>query len=65
MKQFIGLILGLVVGIVGAVLFMQSLPSEEGSYEESTEQLAVALKKANMRIAAFEADGKTDNPSFL
>ncbi len=62
MKQFAGLILGLAVGIVGAVLFMQSLPPEEGSEEEENQRLLIELEKAARRVDALESEGKTGKP---
>ncbi len=53
------LVLGLVIGGVGASLFRDSLPGEEGSPEERAAELEVQLKKAENRIAALEASGKT------
>lgn len=62
MKHFAGLLIGLLVGIVGAILYTQSLPPEEGSLQEQAEQLGAALKKAKSRIAALEGEGKTGRP---
>jgi hypothetical protein len=62
MKHFAGLLIGLLVGIVGAILYTQSLPPEEGSLQEQAEQLGAALKKAESRIAALEGEGKTGRP---
>ncbi|GAA5481323.1 hypothetical protein Hsar01_00530 [Haloferula sargassicola] len=55
------LVLGLVIGGVGASFFRDSLPGEKGSAEERVSELEAELKKAENRIAAFEADGKTDH----
>ncbi len=62
MKQFAGLLLGLLVGIAGAILYTQSLPPEEGSLQEQTEMLQATLKKAEIRIAALEGEGRTGKP---
>ena len=59
MRQFLGLVIGLVVGVVGAVLFQQSLPPEEGSVEEQLEKSEFALQKARRRLMALEGEGRT------
>jgi hypothetical protein len=46
MKQGLGLIIGLIVGAVGAVLFSGSLAPHEGSPEERLEIAEIALGKA-------------------
>ncbi len=56
MRQWIGLVIGLVVGIAGATLYSQSLPPEEGSLEEKIEEGRIALEKAEKRIATLEAE---------
>ncbi len=62
MKNLLGLILGLAVGITGATLFQQSLPPEEGSNLEKLETAQQALKRAQSQIAALEAEtGTTSN----
>src|SRR6478735_4476003 len=50
------LIVGLVIGGAGAVLFRESLPGAEGSAEERATRLELELKKAQNRIAALEAE---------
>ncbi len=55
MRPIIYLIAGLLVGVAGAILFMQSMPPKEGSAEERVGKLEVELKQANNRVAALEA----------
>lgn len=62
MKQFAGLLIGLLVGVAGAILYTQSLPPEEGSLQEQTEMLQATLKKAETRIIALEGEGRTGKP---
>lgn len=50
----ISLVVGLAVGVTGAVLFIQSMPPKEGSAEERAGKLEVELKRANNRVAALE-----------
>ena len=54
MRPIIPLLIGLAVGIAGAVLFLQSMPPKEGSAEERVDKLEVELKKASNRVAALE-----------
>jgi hypothetical protein len=54
MRPLIALIVGLAVGITGAILFAQSMPPKEGSAEERVGKLEVELKRANNRVAALE-----------
>src|SRR4029078_843949 len=54
-RALLPLVIGLVVGGVGAVLFRESMPGGEGSPEERANRLEVELKQANNRIAALEA----------
>ncbi|MEY3896144.1 MAG: hypothetical protein RLZZ214_1664 [Verrucomicrobiota bacterium] len=54
MRSIIPLIIGLVVGVAGAILFSQSMPPKEGSAEERVGKLEVELKRANNRVAALE-----------
>ncbi len=54
-RALLPLIIGLVVGGVGATLFRESMPGGEGSPEERANKLEVELKQANNRIAALEA----------
>jgi hypothetical protein len=50
----IPLVIGLVIGGAGAVLFQQSLTGGEGTPEQRAAKLEVDLKKAQNRIAALE-----------
>jgi hypothetical protein len=54
LRPYITLVVGLLVGVAGAVLFLQSMPPKEGSAEERVDKLEVELKKANNRVAALE-----------
>ena len=58
MRQWIGLLIGLVVGIAGATLYSRSLPPEEGSIEARLERRDQALKRAEKKIAVLEAETK-------
>ena len=62
MRQYLGLAIGLVVGVVGAVLFMQSLPPEEGSVAEQLEETDMELRKARRKLAALGADNADGRP---
>jgi hypothetical protein len=53
MRHILFLAAGLAVGIIGSILFLQSMPPEEGSAEEKVVQLEADLKKAENRIAAL------------
>lgn len=53
-RPYITLVVGLLVGVAGAVLFLQSMPPEEGSAEERADKLEVELKRAENRVAALE-----------
>ena len=59
MRSIIPLVLGLLVGAAGAVLFSQSMPPKEGSAEERVGKLEVELKRANNRVAALEGGDPT------
>ena len=52
MKQVLGLILGLLIGVVGASLFQKSIPPEEGSAEEQLFEAQRELKKSQRRAKA-------------
>ena len=54
-RALIPLAIGLLVGGVGATMFMQSMPGAEGSPEERANKLEAELKKAQDRIAALDA----------
>lgn len=54
MRPIISLVVGLIVGVAGAILFLQSMPPKEGSAEERAGKLEVELKRANNRVAALE-----------
>ncbi len=53
-RPYITLVVGLLAGVAGAILFLQSMPPKEGSAEERVDKLEVELKKANNRVAALE-----------
>ena len=55
MRSLVPLLIGLIVGGVGATMFMQSLPGAEGSPEERANKLELELQRAQNRIAALEA----------
>ncbi|MEO5913923.1 MAG: hypothetical protein ABIS50_06795 [Luteolibacter sp.] len=54
-RQILTLVIGLAVGVAGAVLFLQSMPPKEGSAEEQVLKLEAKLKSANNRLTALEA----------
>ena len=54
-RALLPLVIGLVVGGVGATLFLESMPGGEGSPEARANKLEQELKQANNRIAALEA----------
>ncbi|MFP6885055.1 MAG: hypothetical protein VCA40_11520 [Roseibacillus sp.] len=56
MRQYLGLVIGLVVGVVGAILFQQSMPPEEGSTEEKVEKLQGELRVTRMKLSRYEAN---------
>jgi hypothetical protein len=58
-RTSVPLVIGLSVGAVGAVLFMGSMPGEEGSPEERAAKLEVELKKARNQLVALEADPRS------
>lgn len=62
MKQFLGLLLGLIIGTVGAVLFVKSMPPEKGSAEEQVLRLAAEMEKIQRKNVALEAEGHSDKP---
>lgn len=55
MKQALGLVIGLLVGAAGALLFSRSLPPPEGSPEERLEIAQRELQKAHRTIRQLEA----------
>jgi len=59
-RQILPLILGLLIGVIGATLFTKSLPPAEGSVEETVEKTKAELKTAERRIAALEAQAEED-----
>lgn len=60
MRSILPLVIGLIVGVAGAILFSQSMPPKEGSAEERVGRLEVELKRANNRVAALEG-GDSNN----
>ena len=61
MRPLIALIVGLAVGVAGAILFAQSMPPKEGSAEERVDRLEAELKRANNRVAALEGSDPSDH----
>lgn len=60
--SFLPLIVGLLVGAVGATLFLESMPGAAGSPEERAGKLEAELKRAQNRISALEAaDSETSD----
>ena len=55
MKQALGLIIGLLVGAAGALMFSKSISAEEGTPEERLEIAQHELHKAQRRIEVLEA----------
>ena len=55
LRALLPLVIGLVVGGVGASLFLESMPGSEGSPQERADKLDRELKRAQNRIAALEA----------
>jgi hypothetical protein len=53
-RTVLSLAIGLLVGVTGAVLFLQSMPPKEGSAEERVAKLEVALKSAQNQVAKLE-----------
>ena len=62
MRQYLGLVIGLVVGVVGAVLFRQSMPPEEGSVEAQLEEAEQVLRVTMMELARYEQRYGSSNP---
>ena len=56
MRQYLGLVIGLAVGVVGAILFQQSMPPEEGSTEEKVEKLQGELRVTRRELSRYEAN---------
>ena len=54
-RSLLPLAIGLVVGCVGATMFIQSMPGAAGSPEERANKLEIELKKAQDRIAVLDA----------
>lgn len=55
LRSVIPLVAGLAIGATGAVLFVQSMPPDEGSPEERIGKLEADLKSAQNRVATLEA----------
>lgn len=55
-RSLIPLLAGLIVGGVGATLFVESMPGSEGSPQERANKLEAELKQAKNRLAALEAE---------
>lgn len=60
MKQAIGLVVGVAIGVAGGVMFSKSLAPEQGSIEERLEMKERELTKAEGRIRSLVADGARD-----
>jgi hypothetical protein len=54
-RSLIPLVIGLVVGGVGATLFSESMPGAEGSPKERADKLELELKQTQSRLAALES----------
>ena len=54
-RSLLPLAIGLIVGGVGATMFIQSMPGAAGSPEERANKLEIELKKAQDRIAVLDA----------
>lgn len=54
-RSWLPLLIGLVIGAVGAALFEGSMPGAMGSSEERAHKLEIELKRARNRITALEA----------
>ncbi len=54
-RSSIPLLIGLIVGGVGATLFVESMPGSEGSPQERANKLEAELKQTKSRLAALEA----------
>jgi len=60
-RTLIPLVIGLLVGGVGATMFLQSMPGAAGSAEERANKLELELRRAQNRLAELEgADGASD-----
>lgn len=55
MKQALGLIIGLLVGAAGALMFSKSISADEGTPEERLEITQHDLRQANRKIQVLEA----------
>jgi len=62
-RPLLPLVIGLLVGGVGATLFLGSMTGDEGSPEARANKLEQELKRANNRIAALEATNSTGRDS--
>jgi hypothetical protein len=56
LRSALPLVIGLLVGGVGAMLFQQSLPGAVGSPEERAAKLEIELRQVKNRLAAIEAE---------
>ncbi len=55
LRTFIPLIIGLIVGGVGAGMYLDSLPADEGSQRARANELERELKRLQSRLAALES----------
>lgn len=59
-RSLIPLLIGLGLGVVGATMFLESMPGSEGSPEERANKLELELDSAKKRLAALEAADARD-----
>ena len=55
LRLLLPLVIGLVVGGAGAILFQESMPGAVGSPQERADKLEIELKQTQSRLAALEA----------
>ncbi len=59
MRHYLFLAAGFAIGAVGSILFIQSMPPEEGSAEEKVIKLEAELKKASNHAMALSGNTKS------
>jgi len=62
-RTLIPLVIGLLVGGVGATMFLQSMPGASGSAEERANKLELELRRAQNRLAELEGKVKAAEDS--